>query len=113
VEAGETLRAAVCREVWEETAWRFQPHALLGMYQYRGDNGVAYYRLCFCGAHFDHDPAQSLDHGIHAIHWLTRAELITRPLRSAMVLRCVDDYLAGIRYPLDMLTNFNLSEGEP
>ncbi len=35
-------------------------------------------------------------------HWLTRAELKQREpqLRSPLVLRCIDDYLAGRRAPL-------------
>ena len=35
VERGESLLAAVVREVREETAWRFEPQALLGVYLWR------------------------------------------------------------------------------
>ena len=37
--------------------------------------------------------------------WLTREEIVRERARhrSPMLLRCVDDYLAGRRYPLDML----------
>ena len=47
-----------------------------------------------------------IDEGIVALHWLSRAQLRHRAhqLRSPMVLRCVDDYLSGYRYPLDCLT---------
>ena len=28
-------------------------------------------------------------------------------LRSPLVLRCIDDYLAGKRFPLDILTHYD------
>ena len=34
VEPGENLLTAVIRETWEETAWRFRPTALSGIYQW-------------------------------------------------------------------------------
>ena len=39
------------------------------------------------------------------IHWFTRDELVARSaqLRSPLVLRALDDYLAGVRYPLTLL----------
>jgi len=81
VERGETLFAAVVRETREETARGF----------------------AFTGRVSDHNPAQHLDRGIIATHWLTREELEARQprLRSPLVLRCVQDYLAGRRSPLD------------
>jgi len=38
--------------------------------------------------------------------WLTRDEIaaLGPKLRSPMVLRCVDDYLAGQRYPLELFS---------
>jgi 8-oxo-dGTP pyrophosphatase MutT (NUDIX family) len=115
VEVGESIHAAVCREVWEETAWRFKPEALLGLYQFRASNGAAFYRICFCGQVFAHAPQQALDEGIYATHWLSRTEIVARhaALRTPMVLRCVDDYLSGIRYPLEMLVNFDLDSTTP
>jgi hypothetical protein len=46
-----------------------------------------------------------LDVGIIGAHWLTRTQMLAREndLRSPMVLRGVDDYLAGVRYPLDVV----------
>jgi hypothetical protein len=37
--------------------------------------------------------------------WLTREQIVARAarLRSPMVLSCVDDYLDGARYPLDVI----------
>jgi 8-oxo-dGTP pyrophosphatase MutT (NUDIX family) len=106
VETGETLLEAVAREAREETAWRFTPQHLVGIYLLR-DAGRArsYLRFAFTGTAEDHDSAQPLDRGILRTHWLTRAELAERQprLRSPLVLRCIDDYLAGRRHPLDLV----------
>ena len=103
VERGETLLAAVVREVHEETAWQFEPRALVGVYAWRNPhNGRSFMRFAFTGAVTAHDPQARLDRGIVATHWLSRAELQEREtrLRSPLVLRCIDDYLAGQRAPL-------------
>jgi ADP-ribose pyrophosphatase YjhB (NUDIX family) len=103
LEAGESLVEAAVRETLEETAWRFIPSAITGVYRWpHPDNGITFLRFCFTGTVSDHDPARPLDAGILGCHWLTREELLTRPQRSPMVLRCVDDYLAGRRYPLSL-----------
>jgi ADP-ribose pyrophosphatase YjhB (NUDIX family) len=103
VEANETLVEAVIREAREETAWRFEPRALLGAYRWiRGTSGRVTLRFAFIGDVSDHDAAQRLDRGIVRSLWLTREELLERErrLRSPLVMRCVDDYLAGRRFPL-------------
>lgn len=106
LDEGEDLMHAVCREVMEETAWQFEPHALLGLYLWphpRGD--TTYLRVCFTGDCKAHDPTKTLDTGIIRAAWLTREELVHEHarLRSPLVLRCIDDYLAGRRYPIDIL----------
>jgi 8-oxo-dGTP pyrophosphatase MutT (NUDIX family) len=111
VEHGETLLAAVVRETREETAWRFQPQALVGAYLWRNpDSGRIVLRFAFTGPVSDHDAAQRLDHGIVRTHWLTRHELAEREarLRSPLVLRCVHDYLAGQRRGLDTVAHLDL-----
>ncbi len=104
VEQGETLYAAIVREVREETAWRFEPAALLGIYLWRNPaSGRRTLRFAFTGVVADHDAAQKLDRGIVGTHWLTPRDLEQRAaqLRSPLVLRCVRDYLAGERRPLE------------
>ena len=111
VEQGETLLAAVIREVREETAWGFQPHALLGVYLWRNpSSGRGYMRFAFTGTVSDHDAKQPLDRGIVSTHWLSKADLKQREqqLRSPLVLRCVEDYLGGIRLPLETVAKVDL-----
>jgi 8-oxo-dGTP pyrophosphatase MutT (NUDIX family) len=103
VERDETLLQAVARETREETAWRFTSEAFLGAYLWRHPGtGRASLRFAFIGSVTDHDATQPLDHGILRTHWLTREQLLEREarLRSPLVLRCIDDYLAGQRHPL-------------
>lgn len=103
VEPGETLLQAVIREVREETAWLFTASDVLGVYLWRHPGtGRTTKRFAFTGTVTDHRHGQQLDEGIIATHWLTRAELKRREpeLRSPLVLRCIDDYLAGQRRPL-------------
>lgn len=116
VEEGEALLAAVIREVREETAWAFQPEAVVGVYLWKtsGAQPRTYLRVAFCGPVDDHDPRQPLDHGILRTHWLTRGQLLgyAPRLRTPMVLRCVDDYLAGARLPLDLVQELPVEEVE-
>jgi 8-oxo-dGTP pyrophosphatase MutT (NUDIX family) len=112
VEHGETLLQAVVREVREETAWRFEPQALVGVYLWRNPvSRRTILRFAFCGAVSDHDAAQRLDHGIVRTHWLSRGELAERHarLRSPLVMRCVNDYLAGERCALESVAGLDLT----
>lgn len=111
VERGETLLAAVVREVHEETAWQFEPQALVGVYSWRNpQNGRSFMRFAFTGTVTAHDPHARLDRGIVATHWLSHSELQARAthLRSPLVLRCVEDYLAGVRRQLIPVAQLDL-----
>jgi len=111
LEPGETLLAAVIRETREETAWRFTPQALVGTYLWRNPrNGRGFLRFAFCGEVDDHRPAQPLDRGIVRASWLSGHELAAQParLRSPLVMRCIDDFLGGQRYPLDSVAFLDL-----
>jgi 8-oxo-dGTP pyrophosphatase MutT (NUDIX family) len=105
LEDGESLLAAVVRETREETAWHFQPTALVGIYRWRiPDNGRTYLRFCFYGQGISPAQDQPLDTGIIGTRWLNRDELARNSrLRSPLVLTCVDDYLRGQRHSLDLL----------
>ena len=102
---------AVVREVREETAWLFTAQELVGVYLWRHPGtGRTTKRFAFAGAVSDHRNDQQLDDCIVGTHWLTRTELKGREpqLRSPLVLRCVDDYLAGRRQPLAAAADLDL-----
>lgn len=108
LEAGESLVEAVKRETLEETAWQFCPSALVGIYRWTHPrSGTSYLRVTFCGDCTKHHPGQPLDEDVLRTLWLTHDELHTerRRLRSPMVLRCIEDYLAGRRYPIELLND--------
>jgi 8-oxo-dGTP pyrophosphatase MutT (NUDIX family) len=104
----ETLLAACAREVLEETAHRFQPAALVGIYRwYYKPADVTFLRFCFSGPVAGFDESRPLDKEIVALHWLTPAELKRQSSmhRSPLVQQCMDDYLAGCKFPLTVLSN--------
>jgi 8-oxo-dGTP pyrophosphatase MutT (NUDIX family) len=111
VEQGESLLAAVVREVREETAWRFEPQGLLGVYLWRRPSARRpTLRFAFTGSVTDHDAHQRLDRGIVRTHWLSESELLAHEgrLRSPLVLRCVRDFLAGGIATLDSVAQLDL-----
>jgi NADH pyrophosphatase NudC (nudix superfamily) len=110
LDEGESLMTAVVRETLEETAWHFQPESVTGIYRWMNpQSDTTYLRVCFAGICDGHDVGRPLDKGIHRALWMTRDELgqLDAQLRSPMVMRCIDDYLAGQRYPLNLLIEFS------
>lgn len=108
LDEGESLIHATIRETMEETAHRFTPSAVVGIYRWiEPKSATTYLRVCFTGKVTTHDPTLTLDDGIIAARWLTLAEInqLTSRMRSPLVKRCIDDYLAGHRYPLALLTD--------
>jgi 8-oxo-dGTP pyrophosphatase MutT (NUDIX family) len=103
VEQGETLEQAAVREALEETGWDVRLTGFLGLYVYTPafNRDLTYYRACFHAETVLHHPERKLDDGILRAAWLSRDELAgCERLRSPLVLQCVDDALAGQRYPL-------------
>ena len=107
-EADETIVQGVVRETLEETGYDFAPHALIGIYRWQNRrNDLIYLRFTFSGEAVAFHEARALDHGIIAAHWLSYDEVVLQKPRhrSPMVLRCIDDYRAGHRFPLTILAN--------
>lgn len=113
VEPGETLVEAVIRESLEETAWSFVPEAIIGVYLW-GREGARnpFLRVAFSGRCVTHDGKRKLDDGIERVLWLSRSDLMARSaqLRSPMVMRAIDDYERGIRYPLDLFQDLAVDQ---
>jgi 8-oxo-dGTP pyrophosphatase MutT (NUDIX family) len=109
LEAGETLLQAVSRETLEETAHPFTPEALVGLhmtyFERPGSAGITYLRFTYCGAGGEPDPQRALDPDIVRTLWMSADELRACPERhrTPLVMQCVDDYLAGRRFPLDFV----------
>ena len=70
-----------------------------------GGEDVTYVRFAFCGSVGDPEPGRTLDAGIVRTLWMTPEEIRASRARhrSPLVLRCVEDHLAGIRHPLSAL----------
>lgn len=106
LDEGESLLEAVVRETLEETAWRFVPEALLGIYRWSPPaKRITYLRFAFIGRALHEESNRALDGGILRALWLA-PEAVRRDRhrhRSPQVQRCIDDYLAGQRYPLELI----------
>lgn len=113
VEPGESLIEAVIRETREETAWVLKPAAITGIYHWRcGAKPADILRTVFCGECSEQISETHRDDDIVAIHWLTYGELTADRdrLRSPLVLRSIEDYLAGRRYPLEVVQQLTTAE---
>ena len=108
LEPGESIVQAVRRETLEESAYPFEPRGLVGVYRWHHlAKDVTYVRFALFGELGVRRTELSLDHGILRALWLTPEQLheCAAAHRSPLVMRCVDDYLAGRRYPLDILVD--------
>lgn len=111
LERGESLVEAVVRETLEETGRGFTPQAVTGLYLWQAPAGRTFLRVAFAGEAGDPPPAARLDRAIIRTLWLDRGQLAERRRehRSPLVALCVDDYLRGARYPLEMLNHVPLA----
>lgn len=106
LDEGESLVNAVVRETWEETAWRVEPTALIGVYRWPKPNSdITFLRFCFAARAISHDTTATLDKDILRAVWLTPAEIesLGERLRSPLVMRCLRDYQSGRRFDLSVL----------
>jgi len=104
----ESLLDAVIRETLEETRWEFKPSYISGIYRWIHDNGETYLRLCFVGDVVNEHTDLNLDTGIERALWLTEKEVREHSnLRSPLVLKSIEDYLAGNKFPLSLIQDIN------
>lgn len=107
-EPNETLLQACAREALEESACRFVPTALVGIYRWHHEaRDITFLRFAFCGEIAGFEEGRALDPEIVRALWLTADEIraLGERRRSPLVMRCVEDYLAGTRYPLDLISH--------
>ncbi|MDB5931819.1 MAG: hydrolase [Polaromonas sp.] len=115
LDMGESPLQGCVRETLEETAFHFTPTAIVGIYFSRFERtqpgqaeplDITYLRFAFCGELGAHVAGQALDEGIVRTLWQTADEIRagTARHRSPLLLTCVEDYLAGKRFPLDLIT---------
>ena len=116
LDPGESPVAACARETLEETAYQFTPQALVGVYLARFQRpapneahpaieDITYLRFAFCGNLGAWDAQRTLDTGIVRTLWLGADEIRANAsrLRSPLVLQCMEDYLAGQRFGLELI----------
>lgn len=108
VEPGETLQQAVIRETQEETGWCITLRGLIGLYHWvHPQRQLTFLRALFYAHPAAHLPDAPIDPDIIAVHWLSWSELqnSTIAMRSPMVIKGFQDFLAGKQYPLEILVN--------
>lgn len=106
-EVGETLADACVREVLEETAHRFRPTGLVGVYRWHyAPADVTFLRFTFTGV-VEGVEDRPLDREIRRAVWLAYDEVraVQSRHRSPLVMACIDDHRAGKRYPLDVIVH--------
>jgi 8-oxo-dGTP pyrophosphatase MutT (NUDIX family) len=106
---GETLVEACVRETLEETAYDFKPTALVGVFGWTPPGGdKTYLRFAFCGETGAHDSHRQLDKEIHRAVWLSVEEIraCRSRHRSPLLMLCIERYLSGVRYPLDLISHY-------
>lgn len=107
LDPGETPAQGCAREAMEESAYEFTATALVGVYisrftRSRDNEDITYLRFAFAGDIGAHHPDLALDEGIVRTVWMTADEIRACPERhrSPLLLRCLEDYVAGQRFPL-------------
>ena len=108
LEPNESLVAAALRETLEETGWEVRLTAFIGAYQWCApETGRHYLRHAFAAEPIRHHRDRPLDTGIVRAFWMTPAELQAELARhrSPLVWRTASDFLAGRRFPLELLTH--------
>lgn len=113
LEPGETIIQGAIRETLEETGYTFVPQYLIGIYYWHFcAKNTTFLRFAFTGQISDYDSNRPLDTGIIKAEWYTVGQIqkLMHRHRSPLVMQCIQDDLAGKRYPLELLTHFEFNE---
>ena len=106
IESGETPEDAVVRETLEETGCTVECADLVGVYLWiHPQTRQQFLRIVYAARFISCDESLPLDHPILSRLWMTIEDLRDRSsvLRSPAVLRCVEDYAAGLRQSHNLL----------
>jgi ADP-ribose pyrophosphatase YjhB (NUDIX family) len=106
LEEHETLEDGCVRETLEETAFAVKVDYLIGIYQERAkDSKDMWLRFCFKCTIENEYSNRKLDKNIIRKLWLTKKEIQKENvnLRSNMVLKCIEDYELGKKYPKEVI----------
>ena len=110
LEPGESPVQACAREALEEAAHDFEPQTLVGIYlnrftKTRTGEDITYVRFAFAGHLGAHHSWRELDTGIVRTLWMSADEIRACPERhrSPLLLQCIEDYLTGQRFPLELI----------
>ena len=109
LEEGESLLDAAVREALEETAHRFVPEYLVGVYQWTRPQGdITYLRFAYGGRIEGDEPGRKLDDGIVRAVWMTIDEVraTAERHRSPLILQCIEDWRAGQRHSLSLVRHY-------
>ena len=109
LEPGESLLEAAAREAREETAQRFVPEYLVGIYQWTRPQGdITYLRFAYGGRIEGDEPGRKLDDGIVRAVWMTIDEVRATAgrHRSPLILQCIEDWRAGQRHSLSLVRHY-------
>jgi|TARA_B110000967_G_scaffold12578_1_gene12216 ADP-ribose pyrophosphatase YjhB (NUDIX family) len=108
VEPGEDIQAAAIRETFEETGWTVELSGFLGILtSYNETSGITYYRLGFAAKAVAFNPEAVIDPDIDYALWMSYEEIQQNleQLRSPGVISCLEDYLAGRIFPMEIFRN--------
>ncbi|MBL78574.1 MAG: NUDIX hydrolase [Nitrosomonadaceae bacterium] len=109
LEPNESIIQAVIRETLEETSYTFTPEWLLGIYKWHSSaNDTTYLRFAFLGTAICDNQNLPLDEDIVRAVWLNTNEIynLAHRHRSPLVIKCIEDHLAGKRYSLKILAHY-------
>jgi len=110
LEPGESLIEAVTRETLEETGWIVEPQSVVGIYLWNHPReNLTFLRVTFCCNCKMLNEKAEIDSDIDEVVWLSAQQLrdSSSTLRSPLVLTCIDDYLQGKRFSLDVLSSIS------